>query len=209
MRNILRIKTDGQRPILGGYDFFWSQILAKTAKGDSFTYRDIDRACGPGHENMLTRFLRLLVKNGYVEAVATSDKPAQPRVYQLIKRQSDPPKFSRDGKIGKKGAAQQQLWNAIRRSAGGFQIADLALSASTDEVPISYWTAKDYCGALAKAGILKPIGVTKRRGTVKSYVLLGAANTGPKAPVRYQVKLIFDPNTGLVVGDSEGEEVDA
>lgn len=206
MGNILKLAIDGHKPIRGGYDYFWQVILQVTRENPVFTYRDVDGACDFGHEDMLVRFLRLLVKNAFIEIVEEKARIGLPRKYRVLKRQNATPAFSRAGHVGKKGLAQQYLWNTARRLTQGFTVADIALLASTDEVVIAHQTAKDYCRVLELAGLLRVINPNRRQKEHVVYALRRAADTGPKAPVRYRVKLLFDPNTGLVIGDATATE---
>ena len=133
--------------------------------------------------------------------------PGRPHTYRLIKRQRDTPSFSVSGV--RKGQAQQQMWNVMRRARQGFTISDLALAASTDDLIVAQQTAKDYCNALYNAGALEKLQARTGGKRANCYVLRGSANTGPKAPMRYRTTLIFDQNTGLVLGDAVAEEVSA
>lgn len=209
MGNILHLALSGTKPVMGGFDFFWRTILEKTADQPEFTFRDIDGACKPGFERLLKRFLTLLVKAGFAEVITERASIRDARRYRLVKRQSATPVLTDDGAIGVKGAKQQQMWNVMRRAHQGFTIEELRVGASTDEVIVTFRSAKEYVRRLIKAGA---VIVQRRRGGAagpNTYVLRGSANTGPKAPKVFRAELMYDPNTGLVLGDATADEVAA
>lgn len=209
MGNILHLTLSGSKPVMGGFDFFWKTMLEKTADQPEFSFRDIDGACKPGFERLLKRFLTLLVKAGYVEVLTERASIRDARRYRLVKRQSATPVLTDDGRIGVKGAKQQQMWNVMRRAHQGFTIEELRVSASTEEVVVTFRCAKAYLLRLIKAGA---VVVQRRRGGgagPNTYVLRGSANTGPKAPKVFRTELMYDPNTGLVLGDALANEVAA
>lgn len=208
MGNILHLALSGTKPVMGGFDFFWQAILARTsAEKPEFTYRQIDGACKPGFERLLKRFLTLLVKAGFVEVLQERTSIRDGRLYRLKLRQASTPILTDDGAIGAKGRKQQNMWNVMRRAHQGFTIEELAISASTDDVVVTFRCAKAYVLRLINAGV---VIVQKRRGGgagPNTYVLRGSANTGPKAPKVYRTDFMYDPNTGLVLGDAVADEV--
>lgn len=208
MGNFLHLALSGSKPIMGGFDFFWKTILDRTSDdAPEFTYRDIDGACQPGFERHLKRFLTLLVTAGFVEVVTERPAIRDARRYRLVKRQLATPVLTEDGRLGVKGVKQQQMWNVMRRAHQGFTIEELRVSASTDSVVIPFRGAKAYVQRLQKAGA---IAVQRRRGGAagpNTYVLKGSANTGPRAPKIYRTDFMYDPNTGLVLGNADASEV--
>lgn len=203
MAILLRIKTEGVKPILKGSDHFWEVLLAKTQDGSTVTFDDIDGACSPGQETSVRFFLQKLIKAGIVEKIE-----GRQHRYRLLKRSSQCPIVTRDGKPSTIGQGRQNMWNVMRRSRLGFTAPELAISASTDDVRVTEGAAKAYCQLLKKAGILILQTPGKPARSHNSYVLRGSANTGPKCPRILTSRMVFDRNTGQIVGDVIAEETE-
>ncbi len=201
MAILLRLQIEGAKPVRKGSDFFWEVLMAKTADGSTVTFNDIDGACDPYQETSIRWFLKKLVKAGIVEKIEGDQHR-----YRLLKRSSQCPIVSRDGSASLIGQRQQNMWNVMRRSHGGFTAPDLARDASTDDVLVTEGGAKKYCQRLKSAGILALQEKGKPARSHNIYVLRGSANTGPKCPRLMAARLVFDRNTQKVVGEVIAEE---
>ncbi|QND45334.1 hypothetical protein HB780_06180 (plasmid) [Rhizobium lusitanum] len=201
MQMFLDLTVVNVKPQRRGNRYFWKVILEATADGnDRFAVRDILDKCDRDQRKTLIVFLQLLAKAGYAEEVPSE----KDRYFRLLRRQSDCPSLTRDGKESSHGKCQQQMWNVMRRERGGFTVADLAIAASTDDIGVNRHTAGLYCRVLHRCGVL---ALRKDEDGQNYYVLKGSANTGPKAPRRMAATVIYDPNREQIIGDVVAEEV--
>jgi hypothetical protein len=101
----------------------------------------------------------------------------------------------------------QAMWNVARgpMGRGGFSARDLAAWGSTEAAPVKLDDARRFVEALKRGGYLQQIEAGKR-GRPARWRLRPAMNTGPKPPMRFRVQLVFDPNTGCVVGETVATE---
>lgn len=207
MSNLLHLTLSGTRPRLGGFDHFWKTIMDVTSSDrPDFTYRQIDGACSPGFERLLRRFLELLCANGYI-AILADRGPFVARTYRVVRRQRETPSFTHSGQESRHGQGQRNMWNVMRREHQGFTVQHLHIAASTDDVIVSYQSAKQYCRHLVNAGVLSILKPGERGVGRNAFILKGSANTGPRPPQRYRADFIFDPNTGSILGDASAIEV--
>jgi hypothetical protein len=208
MSKILKLTVSSATPLRHGLDYVWSAILDLTREGSTFTFGDIKGVCDQGRIGRVRLDLTKLEKAGFLERLpAERSKGARP--YRLLIRQSDTPRLRTGGESGSDaGLRIQHMWNVMRRARNGFTSADLAIDASTDTVKVSYPYAVQYCRLLEQAGMLKRQAAPENGTGRHIYVLLGSANTGPKAPRRYKATLVFDENRGRVVGPVVAEEVE-
>lgn len=195
----LRIEISRCSPVRRGREWFWSLLLEKTAAGASVTFADIldhsDQDQGAALQDFFTR----LRKAGVVER-----SEMKPFRYRLLQRQPDCPIIRADGRVIAIGTGRQNMWNVMRRSRG-FTVPQLAVDASTDDVAVSRSAAQSYVYRLHIAGLLNVIkpGLS---GSPQVYVLRGTANTGPKAPRLHKAAIVYDANTGKIVGQAMSEE---
>lgn len=207
MSKILELTISGATPLRHGLDYVWSHVLDLTRDGDTFTYRDLKGVCDQKRLVQVKLDLAKLVKAGFLDRLP-ADRPKGARPYRLLTRQSATPSLRADGGgESKVGQGIQNMWNVMRRSKNGFTVAELAIDASTDDVTVSHQHAKQYCLLLERAGILKKQRIGQRGVGRNIYVLLGSANTGPKAPRRYRSTFVYDENRSRVIGAVTAEEV--
>lgn len=207
MPKILELTVTGAKPLRHGLDYVWAAVLDLTREGDAFTFADLKGLCDQSHLSRVRLDLGRLEKAGFLERLpAERAKGARP--YRLVVRQSETPRLRTDGESGSNaGLRIQHMWNVMRRARNGFTPADLAIDASTDDVKVSYPYAVQYCRLLEQAGMLKRQATRENGASRHIYVLLGSANTGPKAPRRYRSTLVYDENRGRVVGPVMAEEI--
>lgn len=198
---VLKLEVAGAKPVRHGSEWFWSVMLDKTANGETVTFDEVDSAGDPYQEGALRVFFKKMIKGGYIERIE-----GRPIRYRLLKRQRDCPIIARNGDLSNVGAGRQNMWNAMRRAHGGFTIADLAVAASTDDVQVSVANAKKYVAKLHKAGLLRVVREGKPGKSWHVFMLLGSANTGPKAPRIHNANLVYDQNKGVIIGSVLAEE---
>ncbi|SFZ85968.1 hypothetical protein SAMN02983003_3140 [Devosia enhydra] len=206
MSAVLRLRIGSAEPLLRGNDHFWRVIMELSEGGSTFTLTDVEGRSECGTRAPIRDFVRRLVKGGLVEATPPEEHGA-PTLYRLIERSRSTPTINRDGTAGRQGRGQQQMWNVMRRETGGWTAQELAISASTDEVSVSAATALAYTRTLCQAGLLVVV-TPGGPGKKQVWRLKGSANTGPKPPKILRSKLVYDANTGKVLGDVIAEEVD-
>jgi len=109
---------------------------------------------------------------------------------------------------GTLGRAQQQLWNTMRMLKESWTLAELVLTASTEEILVSRNTANKYVAALARAGIVQVVkspayGQKGKLGAIAGRYRLTRKITGPKPPRILAAQFVFDPNSDKIIGASE------
>lgn len=104
-------------------------------------------------------------------------------------------------------AARQQMWNVMRGPMGrdGFDLRDLLAWGSTAAVGIAEAEARSFVRALLRGGYLF-VGQPGKSGRPARWRLRPKMNSGPKPPMCFRARMIFDPNLGQVVGETVAEE---
>lgn len=202
---ILNLRIEGA-PVLRGFDHYWSKVRELGRDGAEFTLADIVGWSNGSSRKTAGDFVRRLVDKGYAEAAGwRTENSRRHRTYRLLKRPTDTPTLGRGGTAGLQGCGVQQMWTAMR-ALDGFTIAELTMTASTDDHAVRYQTARDYVRRLINAGYL--VGRSQRDPNLPHvYRLKPSMNTGPKAPKILRTKFIYDPNRGAIMGAAEAEEV--
>lgn len=108
---------------------------------------------------------------------------------------AEAPRVGPDGRPVTQGLGREQLWRTIRMLRGDFDYRELAIAASTEEVPVGEIDARYYLRHLAAAGYLRMVKPDTRRRPARWRL---ARNTGPLAPKITRAKVIWDPNTGAL-----------
>jgi hypothetical protein len=167
----------------------WRVMSALQAHQGSFSQRLVVDILGPRQRRAVEAYLAFLVAEKVV-AVTRGSTPTAPLTYSIVNTGEAPP--DRRGLHG--GTARQQaLWTAIR-GLRSFSVPELALSASTEELPIGLQLAVEYVQHLARAGYLRETGTLPRQRQTKLYALVVARNTGPRAPILHRSEPAFDLN---------------
>lgn len=160
---------------------YWRVMTALQAHYGEFTSRVVVDIAGVGHRKTIENYLAFLVAEKVVLVAGRDDRgPTGTYRYRIVNPGEAPP-FRGRGQDGK-GARQQALWTAMR-SLRSFSASQLALTASTDVMPIARETASGYVADLLRAGYLTVIGRSEQRAQTQLYGLLPARNTGPRAPI--------------------------
>lgn len=167
----------------------------------SFTARELRRetCCSSSQTG---EYLKGLTAAGILSATDDQEHtgPIRRKIYTLEKDSGVvAPRVRKDGSQVTQGASRHQIW-ATMRVLGTFDYRSLAITASTEEVPVAETEANSYCQALAKAGYLKIVTPSKP-GTPATYRFLPGKYTGPRPPQIQRVKSIYDPNLKKVVWD--------
>lgn len=199
---ILALKVDKSRPIRRGAAFYWSVIRELTAGPDGMnrpvTLMEIVNRTDGVAQGTVRSFMRTLTGAGLAEQL-----PASPLQWRILKRPTELPRLSRDGR--RAGSKTQQMWNAIR-ALPSFTAAEVALAASIEDSVVQVNSAKTYVLLLAGAGYLK---IERAGGPNRAtiYRLKPSMNSGPKSPRILRTKLVYDPNRDEIMGAAEAEEV--
>jgi len=146
-------------------------------------------------------YVKCLEAGGFLERV--EEGRFRRTVYQLVRDEGvEAPRLRADGTPTKMGLARDHMWRAMKM-LGRFTYVDLAVSASTEDVPVNEMDAKDYVKHLLAAGYLTILVPATPRSKAE-YRL--TRNTGPMPPMVTRAKVVFDPNLGRIAWS---EEIDA
>lgn len=148
-------------------------------------------------------FVRRLVKGGFAEKVGTAPQRGTGKTasttYKLLKRPLLAPRLERSGKE-RDEVQRETLWRAIKM-LGTFDATELAQTTET----VTHQIAYKYLLALHAAGVIAQVGDSK---SLRSSSFRLVRNLGARAPVITKVdQLLFDPNSGTVVGAAQMVEV--
>jgi len=201
MSAILRLSIKGTRPVLRGWDHYWSVIMDFAMCDTPFSAHDIN-ARSDARRSDIRDFLKRLKLAGFIEE--TGEDPV---AFRVLKKQSATPRVRRDGSVIEGAGCNQAMWNLMRGPVGrsGFTADDLEKLASTDDVRVSKANAKSYIQRLNGAGYL----ILRQKGGPQKlavWALLPDMNSGPVAPKVLRSHMIFDPNKQEIVGETLAEE---
>ncbi len=210
MKLALDIKIDNGDPSLIGVDQLAGAVRRLGRGGEVFTVREV---CGKSQSRrfgIARDFLVDLVAQGIAEdlgykGLATPGNRAfklTGAALQFAGGTLAAPAPSQAQRV------QQQIWNVLRGPHGraAVSVADMVMTASTAETPVSASAAGRYMNALADAGYL----TIEPRQRPKTYRLVQRHKSGPLAPVLLQARLLFDPNRhALMTSKVMAEEVAA
>lgn len=143
----------------------------------TFTAADVHGRRNGASRGSVIRYVRACSEAGYCERIGerASRKGRPMPLYRMADvRRLTAPTFHVETDRGRR---QQQLWNAVR-SLKSFTAKELAITASTDSIPVSLPMACQYCARLAVAGYLW----IEQERRPKRYRANPARMTGPLAP---------------------------
>jgi hypothetical protein len=168
-----------------GPALYWRIMRTLQAQYGWFTSAVVTQIVGTVHRHTVERYLAFLSGEGIVAVRAEPRGAVIVHVYQMVRDGDAPPSRRTDG--ADMGLRQQALWVAMR-SLPNFTPAELAMAASTDDLPIPAPTARSYIRDLRIAGCVAALNGNH-------YRLLPSSNTGPKAPIVLRAEqAVFDLN---------------
>ena len=184
-------------------------IWAAIRNMKNFTGRDVwmQTCCS---KETVKEYLTGLTAAGYLEKALQPCGSTIENRYTLVRDCGvEAPRVRRDGTEITQGRSRENLWRTMRILAE-FSPRDLAIHASTEEVPVAETEAKSYIYYLHKAGYLALVKAAKpgshvTPGLQARYRLLSSRYSGPRPPMVQRVKQVYDPNTRKVVW-SGGDE---
>jgi len=201
----LELRVTAGTPIFRGNDHYWSVIRDLGKNKAKFTMQQLAMRCDDASVDRAAEFVRRLVRAGIAEVVS-GDEPGRKRtrVYRLLKRPAPTPCLNRDGTPGKQGRVQDQIWVAMR-SLQSFDISELTIASSTDEIVMKRETVEGYVHHLSGAGYLQVL--RKGRGATQAiWRLKPSMDTGPRAPKILRSKMVYDSNRKEIMGRPVAEE---
>ncbi len=200
---------------LVGRDAIWATIRQQREFTRESLWLALEREQGD-HRKSIDSYLTCLKNGGYIEVIEKRwiNQDGDRRqgeagtfecVYLLARDCGvEAPRLRKDGSEVTQGRNRENMWRTMR-IIGEFDYRELAIAASTEEVPVNLSDAKDYVYHLNKANYLV---VTKdahkgRHSTLARYRLVPSRYTGPKPPQVQRVRQVFDPNLNKVVWPAE------
>lgn len=185
-----------------GFSGFWT-IIRDLDQAGPWTLRMVDE-----RTNVVTAdvrdFLRRLVKGGFAEKVGSvpnrqANTGSPSTAYRLVKRPLMAPRLDRTGKELSE-PQRETLWRAMKM-VKTFDADELSNLTETVTQKVAY----KYLLALCRVGIVAPIDGT---GKLRSRRFRLVMNLGAQAPLITKVEqLVFDPNSGTVIGEAQMVEV--
>ncbi|MAW85657.1 MAG: hypothetical protein CMJ42_03905 [Phyllobacteriaceae bacterium] len=182
-----------------GFDWFWQVMLELDRKGDWTTTDVARRSVVPG--NTVLTYAARLEKGGYIRRTGT--RPAARRqspgaaatTWRIVRPVARAPRLDPDGNE-RPEPINQVFWRTMKMLKT-FTAQELALHASTEERPVKAASAKAYLSLLHAAGVTMMQG---GKGKAPGVHTLTGLIEGDQAPRIVSAKLVFDPNTGEVLG---------
>lgn len=183
-------------------DDIWS-IIRDLDEAGPWTAGDVSRATNL-NAGLPRDVVRRLKAAGYVDHVGSrttgGKNPQRAPLYRLNRRPVSWPRLQRDGSSAPEPIIET-LWRTAKM-AKAFTADELAALAARDGVSVNPNTARSYCDRLVGVGVLaRSLGPNRR--TMFRLV----RNLGRRAPKVLAAKVVFDPNSGEVLGKAELAEV--
>lgn len=202
-RQPVHLTADQKRP--SGRQAMWQAI--RRLGVERFSLTDVTFQTGL-HRDTVRSYLRALTAGGYL--VIDGTVPSRPSqfgagpnaknpapAYRLVRDVGiEAPRLRPDGTPCRQGAAREQLWRTMRLIATAWTPRELAVAASTEDVPVSATDALDYVKHLHHAGYLQVVEPAPPRRQAR-YRLTRA--TGPRPPMVQRLKTVWDPNLGKIM----------
>lgn len=204
MSIVLKLTVTDSKRLLRGQAHYWRVMRQQQAERGDFSVASIDMASHARRED-IRKFVRALLAAGFVEVAGTTETRSSPeKHYRIVRNQAECPRLT---KSGSQQTGQRNMWNLLRGPMGrdGINARDLAAFASTEDVPITFDTAKSYIRTLADAGYLTCL-VKGRPKALAIWRLKPLMNTGPLPPMILRSKVVYDQNADKIVGEVLAEE---
>ncbi len=182
---------------------YWREMLARK-KG--FTVSDIALSSEGVAYTTVKRYVWFLVKAGFVVKTGEKKSGYATQAVYTVKKDSRVAPIERADPLVKPPTGREALWTAMR-ALSQFSVAELAVSASTDERPVSGRSASLFVQRLVQAGAIEVIEAPRRASgrplgaRAGLYRLKRSANTGPLPPKICIANFVFDPNKNRVLGE--------
>ena len=183
---------------------YWRKMRARA---NGFTLSDIALSSEGLAYTSVKRYAKFLVKSGFVVRIGEKKSGYATQALYAVKKDSRVAPIERADPLARPPTAREALWTAMRALAQ-FSVAELAISASTDERAVSGRSANLFVQSLIQAGAIEVIEAPKKANERQIgaraglYRLKRAANTGPLPPKICVVNFVFDPNKNRVLGDA-------
>lgn len=176
-----------------GRQAMWETMRAKR----SFTYADLHQ----WDNDTVRDYVRRLVAGGYLTADRSGGQFRRV-VFTLVRDVGlEAPKLQKDGAPSHQGQGREHMWRAMKMLPN-FNVVDLTVNASTEEVQVAEGEARDYVKHLERA---KYLVIVKPATPTSKAVYRLVRNTGPRPPMVTRAKVVFDPNLGRVAWCEEVE----
>ncbi|ODT55703.1 MAG: hypothetical protein ABS59_02880 [Methylobacterium sp. SCN 67-24] len=195
-------------PLPRGPQHYWSEMVALSRKA-GFTITDIHKASSGRSRKTIKSYILFCVERGHIEVVGerVTEKNRAALVYKVRNPRAVAPIERRPNFADDRGRRAQQIWTAIR-ALRQFTVAELAVAASTDAVPVSPRRSREYVGTLARAGYVAEVGNRACPGQKAHWRLMPAKNTGPLAPALIERgTVLYDRNLHQAVNLNAPETV--
>ncbi|MBJ3783385.1 hypothetical protein [Devosia sediminis] len=183
-----------------GFAGYWKIIRELDAVG-AWTLTMVEGKSNVGRES-IRDFVRRLVKGNFAAAVGTlpnaSGNGSPSTAYRLVKRPLLWPRLDRNGKELPE-PQYETLWRAMKM-LGTFDAAELSRLTET----VTQQRAYIYLQALLGAGVIAQINPGKTRPASRFRLV---NNVGSLAPMVTKAQIVFDPNSGTVLGEPQMVEV--
>jgi hypothetical protein len=183
---------------------YWREMRARP---NGFTVCDIALSSEGVAYATVKRYVWFLQKAGFVVKIGEQKSGYATRSLYAIKKDSRAAPIERADPLVRPPTGREALWTAMRALAQ-FSVAELAVSASTEERPVSGRSASLFVLRLVQAGAIEVIEAPRRASgrplgsRAGLYRLKRAANTGPLPPKICVANFVFDPNKNRVLGDA-------
>ncbi|MEX2480237.1 MAG: hypothetical protein WD928_05185 [Gammaproteobacteria bacterium] len=173
-----------------GCEEIWLSMEPLAKRGGGFTVDDVSQAanCTGGAAEI---YLARLQRHGHAQQVGLKEGTGE-KIYDLTWRPW-PVVFDEIGRPSDDHARRTCLWRTVKMT-GSFTAGQLAVIASTEEVPVTKKCAQRFIDRLEEAGYLMALAVPGRRSGDREWRLRPEMNTGPLPPRFCDLRLVYDVN---------------
>lgn len=183
-----------------GFTAYWNVILALDEVGP-WTVKAVDGRLN-AKRNGIKSFVARLVQAGIAEIVDSAPVSGRgfPRTrYRLVHRPAQVPRIGRDGKEAPEAAAET-VWRTMKMTKS---FTSVELAEMVDGINRN--TIGEYLRWLALVGVVAEAGREPGKNGAVRYILV--ENIGSRAPKILRARLVFDPNSNVILGEIDTAEV--